>query len=258
MTEIPGLMPLYELMAAAITPEDLDFEVDSDAQYTLEGFEVAWRDFMKEHPELVPEGKREDHIKEMQEQAQVVLKAQVEANDELQKQLKFFEKSREDLEHDFEKEFADMRSKQKKTKDFLQNQLDNVVITEHLLSQVLPWEHFLTSVDKAAENERKLNSENPGQKTSSNENPVVENDKKAKPSARAIFLVDSTKGDKNDVQLRAHHIDHALLTTQVQMLQKEAEAYEKLLETHKIVGKFLNDQNVWSMVTKPSSVEAAK
>jgi len=235
-------MPLSELMSAPITADDMDFDLDPDAQYTMSEFEAAWKNFMTVNPDMIPQGKRETHIKEMQKQVKNIRNTRQEAQEELHKQLDFFEKSRKDLETDFEKELDITRSKQKSNHESLQRKLDSVAIAEHLLSQVIPWEHFLASVDKAADKAR------------IEEKAIWKNDAgnhKAKPSKRAMFLVDGSRGNDNDVILRAYQIDHALLNTQVKMLQKEAEGYEKLMETQKSIGKLLNDTNVWSMVTKP-------
>ena len=247
----PTIVPLCDLMAAPITPDDLDFELDSEEQHTMDTFEVAWKNFMQEHPELVPEGKREKNIKQLQKQAKLTMKAQTQVNEELQKQLDFFEESRQRLEEDFEKEIEATRTSQKNTHESLQRKQDSIGMAEHLLSQSIQWEHFLACVDKAAEQAKWEGT----LMTLFNKTSRGEKDKNVKPSDRAMYLLESTSGDEaGDVELKAYQIDHALLNTRVKMLQKEAEGYEKLLETQKMVGKFLDDNNVWTMVSKPAGV----
>lgn len=246
----PAIVSLSDMMAASITPDDLDFELEPDELQTMDVFESAWKEFMKENPDLVPEGKRETRIKQMQEQTQSRSTAQEQAKDELQNQLDFFEKSREDLETDFLREIEATRNTQLETHKSLQRKLDSIGMAEHLLSQSIPFEHFLKCVDKAA---KKANSEGM-LVTLSNKNAGGGNDKSGAPSARAMYLMGSMSGeDLDDVELKAYQIEHALLNTRVEMLRKEVEGYEKLLETQKMVGTWLDDNNVWTMVSKPTS-----
>jgi hypothetical protein len=72
-----------------------------------------------------------------------------------------------------------------------------------------------------------------------------------KPSARAMALVDPS-GNPGDMQLRAYRVDHALLTAQVKMLHKEIECCEKKTG-HEIVGKFLTENNIWTLLSKTST-----
>ncbi|CAB9516151.1 expressed unknown protein [Seminavis robusta] len=232
-----ALSPMYELMSAGITPGDLDFELDPDSKDTMHEFEVAWKKFMKDHPELVPEGKREKNIRNMQKLAKEVRKTQMEAANELLTQLGFFEKSIGVMEQGFEKELNEARNKQRETHENLQRQRDSIAVAEHLLSQVLPCDNFLSSLERLAEKAKEEDD------SAAHEASSADNDKKVKPSLKALYLVDSTIGDSRDVQLRAYGIDHALLNTQVKMLQREAEGYEKLLETQKLIGNFLNGLN---------------
>ena len=128
------------------------------------------------------------------------------------------------------KEIDAVKGQHMKDSERLQKQLDSIAIAEHLLAQTYPWEHFLAAVDNAAELQ------------GIDRNEVGESDKKAKPSTRAMYLVDGKVGESlDDVQLRAYQIDHALLDTQVKMLQKEAEGYEKLLESQETLTTFLSD-----------------
>lgn len=223
------MLPMSDLMAATISPEEVDFELDPDSMDTLNEFETAWKKFMKAHPELIPEGKREKHIKKLQKEVKAMDKTKTDASVELHKQLDFFEKNRKAMEKTTKKEIEDARAKQKKNCLKIEKQLDSIALAEHVFLQAYPWEHFLASVDKAST----LAIANDGK-----------HDKKAKPSKRALYLVDDTVGDEQDVELRAYQIDHALLHTQIKMLQKEAEGYEKILETQETLKAFLHEHNV--------------
>jgi hypothetical protein len=229
----PAKIPMWQLMSAPIAPEDLDFDLDPDATCIMHEFEVAWKKFMKDHPELVPEGHREKNIKHLQRLARELRKTQMAATEELQKQLDFFEKSKEEMEIGFAKEVGEAREQQRAIHDTLQSQRDGISVAEYLLSQAIPCEHFLSSLDEAAESARheldKYSLE------------MSDHDNTIKPSVRGLFLVDKTKGGIRDIALRAYRLDHALLQTQVTMLQKEAEGYEKMLESRAVIGKFLKE-----------------
>lgn len=227
MASNAAMIPMHELMAAAVTPEDLDFELDPDSANTMNEFQIAWKKFMKDHPELIPEGKREKNIKQLQKKAMELKKTQAEANDELQKQLDFFEKSRETLELNTKKELEEARTKQQKAHDKLQKQLDSITASEHLLSQTYPWDFFVASVDAATG------------KSGVKHDLGADSAKTVKPSDRALYLVDSTKGHPKNIELRAYQIDHALLNTQIRMLQNEAKALERILETQESLSMFL-------------------
>lgn len=245
----PTFVSIADMMAAPITEDDLDFELDSDAQNTMNDFEAAWKTFMKEHPDLVPEGKREHNIKQLQEQATLTTTKQTQVTDELQKQLDFFEMSRKGLEQDCEKEIESTRATQKEIHAILQQKQDDIGIAEHLQSQTIPFDHFLVCLDRASR-KAKTRGTLPTLSCASGEK-----DKKVTPSDRAMFLVNTASVDESDVELKAYQIDHALLNARVEMLRKEAEGYEKLLESQKMVGKFLDENNVWTMVSKPVGLE---
>ena len=72
-----------------------------------------------------------------------------------------------------------------------------------------------------------------------------------------MYLVDDTVGDQRDIELRAYQIDNALLKTQVQMLQKEAEAYEKSLETHGTLKVLLSGKSTAGSKASKSSKRSA-
>jgi hypothetical protein len=105
----------------------------------------------------------------------------------------------------------------------------------------VPWEHFLDTLDQAVvHNDTKS---------------LADGKKSMKPSARAMFLVNARNEDERsrDFMLRAYRIDHALLSAQVKMSQREVESYEKTTESLEVLGKFLTEHNIWGLFTKSAA-----
>lgn len=247
-------MSTVEMMAAPLMQDDLDFELDEESKELLTAFDDTWKQFLEENPELVPDGKREQTIKKLQERVQAMAKSQKEVSEELQKQLDFFEKSRVSTEQGFAKDMENTKSKQKKIEARSAERLEGVVTSEQLLSETKVWEYFLKATDELAEN--RYRGSKGGFFGSGKEGTSPDNGKRAKPSDRAMSLVDDNSGEIRDIQLRAYEVEHALLNVQIKMLQKEAEAYEKYLDSQKTVGKFLNDHDIFTIVTNKPQAQA--
>jgi hypothetical protein len=211
---------------------DLDVPLSENDLILVEDFEAKWSVYMQEHPELMPSGGRSKRVTELRGEVLKARMSQKEVEKELEEQLKLFGRSRDLLEFNYRKAMQEANEKQTKVHSVLQKELDNVVKADSLESQLVLWEHFINSVDKAA----LVPS-------------MAIRDKTVKPSARAMALVDQS-GDPSDVQLRAYRIDHALLTAQVEMLQKEIEKTEKTTNGLELVGKFLTENNIWALLSK--------
>lgn len=255
LSSSPVRMQMCDLMATPITVDDFDFDLSQESLKTMNEFEVAWSKFTKDNPDMVPEGKREENIKELQKKVLQAEETHKEANEELKKQLEFFEKSRDTIENGFKKDLEAAKAKQKKIQEKSEKELDSVTLAEHLLSQTIPWDAFLKAADKMVERNLQGKEEDKPFWARFMKTEVVI-DKTIKPSNRAMALVDDTAGDERDIRLRAYKMDNALLNAQIKMLQKEAEGYEKYLESQDILGKFLNEHKIF--VTTMNKPFAAK
>lgn len=213
------------------SPHDLDIPLTEDDVDLMEEFEARWSDFMRTHPDLIPYGRRSKRIRELRSQVLEARMSKSSVEKEMKAQLKVFTKARDTLELNYKHEMQDVQGKKQAVHDHLQTQLDNIAVADRLESQLASWEHFCELVDKASV-------------------PITPSkNKDFKPSVRAMALVDPS-GETSDVQLRAYRVDHALLTTQVEMLQKEIERYEKSREGLEIVGEFLTENNIYSLLSK--------
>lgn len=227
--EKDGPPPISAMLSSA---HDLDVPLTAHDITMVEDFEAQWSIYMQDHPELMPAGGQSKKVKDLRGEVLQAKMSQKNLEKEYESQLKHFGKSRDLLESNYNKGMQEATHRQQIVHDLLKRELNNVVEADELESQLVPWQHFLSNVDKAALV------------------PLVDlRGKSIKPSARAMALVENV-GDPSDVQLRAYRVDHALLTAQVQMLQKEIEEVEKTTKALDLTGEFLTENNIWSLLSK--------
>ena len=224
-----GPPPISSMLSSA---HDLDVPLTAHDMILVEDFEAKWSEYMQKHPELMPSGGRSKRVTELRGEVLKARMSQKAVEKELEDQIKLFGRSRDSLEFNYQKAMQETNQRQKKVLDVLQKELGKAVEADTLESQLVLWEHFLSCVDKTALVPA-----------------MALKEKTVKPSARAVALVDQS-GDPSDVQLRAYRIDHALLTAQVEMLQKEIIRCEKTTDGLDLVGKFLTENNIWALLSK--------
>lgn len=219
----------------AVNPKDLGFEVSTEDILFMKNFEAQWRDFMAENPHLRPRGRRAAKMAVLQKQIEDTKTAERKAGQELERQLEFFEESREALEDTYASEVEYANKLQNVINDRLEKQLDDVAMSEHLMKQTLPWNFFLEAAEMKAI---------PYVGSS-----IGQNNDGIRPSARALALI-APDGDDQDIRLRALRMDHALLTTQLALLEKESDRVELTNSSLNFLGKFLTEHNIWGILTK--------
>lgn len=197
---------------------------------------------MIENPHLRPRGKKAARMAVLEQQLRDISTSKEKAGSELQRQLDFFLESREALEETYTKEVEYANSLQKVIHDRLEKQLDGVAMSDHLMQQTVPWEHFLDIVDV---------------KATPQYGAATPLDEGVKPSPRAMALIDPD-GDAEDVRLRALRMDHALLSTEIEMLEKESERINLTNESLEFVGKFFTEHNIWGILKKQQAKQQAK
>lgn len=227
--ENEGPPPISAMLSSAY---DLDVPLNHNDLNLVEDFEASWSIYMQEHPELMPAGGRSKKLMELKSQVMESKLSLRQLEHEYENQLKAFGKSRDLLEYNYQHGMKEALKRQKMVHALLERELDHVIQADELESQLVPWEHFLATVDKVALV------------------PLLERkDRNVKPSSRAMALVEDI-GDPGDVQLRAFRIDHALLTARVEMLQKEIEKVQKTTKALDLTGEFLTENNIWALLSK--------
>ena len=236
MTSISPLAPLSEILSIRLAKEDLEEEEGSTCdEKFLEKFEIAWRCFLRDRPALL-EGHRGKRISQLQQQVKN-LKASRESEElELKRQIAFLHSSNEALEEQYKQKLKEVKEKQHVVQDKLEKKLDAISHLEQLQQQTIPWQHFLSELNRLAVQKQQ------NELVPSNGELAAIDSKVAKPSARAMLLAAQTITDsESDVQFRACRIDNALLATHVTILQKEIEQYEKMVECREFAEKLLSE-----------------
>jgi len=238
-----------ELAQTPITPKDLEGDYNPKETAFVYDFEKSWAKFLKENPKFIPKGKREERMQELKEQVREVEMSKDSVELELQKQLTFLKRSRDALEDLFVNKLQEAVEKRREMHEELSKRLDTVAMADYLQNETLPWQNFLHQVELVSESKSESSSS-----SSSGQNSGL---RRAKPSKRAMALTEQSSGDSSDVELRAYRIDHALLTTHIQMLHKDMERLEHTIASQEEAGKFLTEHNVWAILTKSNATKAS-
>jgi len=248
----------------ALTREDLlEVADDFDPEFLVE-FERAWTRFVRskkdhDNPITTIAGQRQERIADLQEQCLDLQKTKDKMEQEFENQIAFLRHGRNASEENYIRQMRRHRAEQQAVQKELTEHLDSVKKIEQFQEQTLPWFHFMNELDRLAstigdndKDETKNNTEN-------------SNLKIALPSPRAQLLLHSSPnqhhpkkkgetaagaGAPSQEQVRAIRIDNALLKTHVSMLHKEIERCELSLDLREqVVGKFLTEHNVWSLLS---------
>lgn len=218
---------------------DFDAELSTLEAITVKKFEATWKAFLRENPHLIPQGKKSARKAMLQKQVADTIASQERAERELQRQVEFFNESRQALEETYASEVEYANNLQRVIHERLDKQLGDVARSHQLMNETLPWEHFLDTVDMKA-----IPCASPSSIGVGN----------VRPSMRALALIDP-EGDSRDIQLRALRMDHALLSSEIKMLEKETERLELTNQNLEFIGRFLTEFNIWGILTSDGDEE---
>ena len=257
--------------APKLLPADLpaDIELDDADRVLLHEIEDCWEEFLTANPTVLQTGAQGARIVELEKELEELRLAKENVASELNRQLQFFSKSKDQLEANFKKAMAIEASNQQKSYNEWNKQTENVEVANHMFNQILPWEHFFQNLDKAAEAVDQDGGGNDGSNTIAadqpSENSLISTghnskgssstSKVMKPSTRSSLLVEKSSADmirvipSQDFQLRAYRVDNALLDAEVKMVQKEIDQQEKKAEYMEVIGKFMIEMGIWGLMT---------
>ena len=230
---------LTRIHTVEVTATDLQAvmgrDLTSSEKALLADFESSWKYFVhKKKVKHLPSGKREKNLNYMQEKVDELTKTRDSVETELNRQLAFFKEGQSILEEDLLAKIQHEKEEYKSTENELKEQLEAIEDAQTLQEQTLPWAYFLSRVD--AEAEAKLGKVD------------MTNSRTAKPSQRAIYLTRQSKEKPSNEMHRAFQIDHAILKTQLEMLNKQIRRYEKTIASQESASQFLMENNVWSII----------
>lgn len=235
---------LTDIHSAAVSASDLEEVIGrslTEQQVELlQDFEKSWQNFVRSKRGRLPTGRRELNLKYLQEKIADLIKTRDNVEAELAKQLAFFQDNESAEQGELQAKLQYEKDEFKITEKRLQEQLEAIQDAQALQEKTLPWSFFLSCLD--AEAAEKLGNED---QTKS---------RTIKPSQRAMYLMNqlSDKSEKSeastDMMRRAYQIDHALLKTQLVMLNKQIQCYEKTIASQELANVFLMENNVWSIL----------
>mmetsp|Transcript_18554 Transcript_18554/g.26200 ORF Transcript_18554/g.26200 Transcript_18554/m.26200 type:complete len:248 (+) Transcript_18554:140-883(+) len=224
----PATDAMDSIMAATSDLEELSVEDVA----LVEEFEKEWIVFLRENPDKNPGGKRAVEVDRLQTAVHDALAHKSAVETELNEQLNFLQKGFEKLEDSAKLQLDHNKVLQKKLYETLQQEVDKVSSSNKILSNTLPWEYFIETLDAVVAAKQ-------GNTTVGSANRARSG---IKPSSRAYELIIRSDDEKGD-QLRAHQMDHALLSTHVKMLEKEIERYEKMIYILDKTGEYLKENH---------------
>lgn len=231
--------PIISIDSLLTSPSEIDYPLEEHDLKLVAEFDKKWCDFLKRNPSMIPRGQKMQRVKQMQQEVRESLQHQKAVESELQGQLEFFQNAFEKLEATSQKEMNASKEHQTLLRDFFQKHLDNVAVSAQVMNGTISWVKFLESLDEPVAEESSSSS--------------ASSAKSVKPSSRAMKLIEPS-GDADDDDFRAYQMDNALLKTQIKVLEKELERYEKMEDTMKVVGSFLTEHNVWGLLTNNSQM----
>jgi hypothetical protein len=258
-----------------VLPEDLEHRLQSpETLRLLKTIEMEWRRFLRENPHLRPRGGRATRKAVLESKLRDTISNQAKAEFEMQRQLDFFQDSREALENDFAVQVEEAESIQYVIQNRIDQQLDRIALSDHLMQQIVRYETFLETVDihavpYLAKSQRRQESQHSPSSRQQEQFPKQEDpsdqivlppptrNQGIEPSARAMALIDPN-GDDDDVRLRAFRMDHALYCAELQILEKESERIQLNNQIHAFVGKFLTEHNIWGILNKQQQQQQEK
>jgi len=229
----------YKFKDYPIDPNEIDGELTQDEVGYIEGLQSAWQEFLLKNPETLSREYRASRIDALQTKIKAKEVAKNKAGSELQRQYDFFMESREALEETYATEVLFAQNLQKVIHERLERQLDEVKSSHSTADRLITWDNFVEKVN--------INADILEESTQKISGPT-------EPSPRALALIDP-EGDSEDVMLRALQMDHALLSTEREILRKELERIESTNNNFEFIGKFFTDINIWGILMKQREKE---
>lgn len=218
---------LLDVMGRELTPQESEF---------LAEFEQSWKNFVCSKRGKLPAGRRETYLKHLQDKVNELTATRNNVEEELNKQLAYFLDSQDSVDKDLQMKIMSEQEEYEVTEEKLKKELQDVLDASRLQEETLPWNFFLSAVDADA--------------VGSLEQVDPQRYRTVKPSSRAMYLAQQhlASAKDNDVHRRAYQIDHALLSAQSTLLNKQIQRYEKTIASQERASMFLMENNVWSIM----------
>lgn len=234
------------LRAPRLTKDDIGEGLSESDVDLIDDFEDAWKKFLSSRPGTLPPGSKIKNFRNMQTRLNEIEGKKQNVVLEVQRQLDFFDSSREKLEEKYSKEKEEASLQQESVVKALEKEIDNIAVADKILSEVLPWEHYFDNLESNASEAHRISG---GASHKTGESQVI------RPSDEALYLaniepndvVEAAKHGESEAHLiHAYRIDNALLKAKSVMLKREADRLEKNMLADRMLAKLLMDNDVWA------------
>lgn len=238
------------LRAPRLTRDDITEQLSDTEAATIEEFENAWENFLSSRPGILPPGRKLKNCRHIQTRMNEIEGKKQNVCLELQKQLDFFADSKVKLEEKFHKTKEEAALQQQEVVRQLEKEIDDIALSDKILSEVLPWEHFFDNLE--ANTSTAHNGSVASLSAATSQSQII------KPSGEAMYLANvqpkeliyaARRGKSKSHLLRAYRIDNALLKARAAMLRREAERLEKNLNADRMISHVLMDNDVWGIMS---------
>jgi hypothetical protein len=237
----------YILEAPRVHQNDIESALSERDIQAIDEFEEAWREFVSSRPGVLPPGAKLRSCLAIEYQIDDVEVSKRNVQMEMQRQLDFFNSSKDQLEANFTRAMEEAALMQQDVNKRLTKEISDIADADESLSTTLPWEHFFDNLDSLAEEACIAEEAGGGLRA-------------LKPSNRALYLannIDHTEvamaaleGRSSALLLHAFNIDNALLNAEIRMMQREVDRLEKTTKSQQVMAKFLTEHNIWGLLTK--------
>jgi hypothetical protein len=241
------------LQAPRLHQSSIDHALSDEDTLALDEFENKWRYFLSTNPDVLPPGKKLKSCLDLKSQLAEIEVSKQMVKMELQRQLDFFTKSKDQLEANFTKAMEEAALIQQEVIRNRNKEIDDIAVADQLLSKTMPWEHFFDNLDNLTESNNDLD----GSITSVS---ATTYSRGLKPSRQAMYLanVDDQRdvveavmeGECSGPLFRIFKIDNALLKAQVKTMQQEVDRLERTNKSQRDLAKFLSEYNIWGLLSK--------
>jgi hypothetical protein len=250
--------------APPLTYDDFDpneIDLRREEMKIIDEFEQLWKDYLKDHPEGLPTGKKGARIESLETKLLALQRSKQNVEAELQRQLEFFDNSKAQLEGNFDRLKLDAQKEQEQMVAGMERRVDAIGTSARHSEANGDWGLFFEALGNAIEQSDVKTLPGDGLSTvfgKIGQSPRAKTSSAMKPSAKAMFLNNAAAESDSLMKSRdflfgAFRIDNTLLHAQVKMLQRDIERVEQGTKTTEFVGKFMTEHNIFGLLSSSGS-----
>mmetsp|Transcript_30132 Transcript_30132/g.64592 ORF Transcript_30132/g.64592 Transcript_30132/m.64592 type:complete len:257 (+) Transcript_30132:86-856(+) len=239
------------LRAPRLNKDDICEPLSEHDTDLIEQFEDAWKEFLSARRGTLPPGQKIKNCRNIQARMNEMEGKKQNVCLELQRQLDFFDSSRDKLEEKYGKEKEEATAQQNDLIAKLEQEIDEIAIADKALSEILPWEHFFDNLES--------NTTMVHNGSVASLSAATGQSQPIKPSGEALYLANiqpselvyaARRGKSKAHLLRAYRIDNALLKAKAGMLRREVDRVGKTIRSDQLISNFLMENDIWGTMVE--------